>query len=297
MADIIHNICRMKVLENLRCGIEALVVDKSQCVLINDGQTYRPGATIPSMPQLQQMYQSYWKEKKEDSKRLRYWTLAQKRSWGATIVHAWRQIKAVYTNDKVNLDAGNMDIIPSENERITEYRCALRSVRSSPQAYAIYATHFHAFDPDANPDGERRWEHEFSTRKRLLACELKGVTGDDRFKQAGADAFVEFKTFLRRSKPYFELAQAFGGHGIFLVLPTVSARGMVGLKNWCYHDFVAQVLARCPDVHTYVQLLTKNVFVPAIAGDLDQLCRLPLLAPSVDLKETTLIDLVTVCDS
>jgi len=247
------------------------------------------------MPQLQQMYQEYHKD--EDFKRPEYWTLARKRSWGATIVHAWRQIKASYTNDKINLDARNMAIIPSEKERMEEYMSALGSVRSSPQAYAIYTTYFHAFDPDANPDGERRWEHEFSTRKRLLACELKGVTGDDRFNQAGADAFIEFETLLRWSKPYFDLAQAFGGHGIFLVLPTGFARAMHRLNQWCYHDFVGQVLARCPDVRTYVQLLTENVFVPAIAGGLEQLCRLPLLDPSVDLRKTTLIDLVTVRDS
>ena len=189
-----------------------------------------------------------------------------------------------------------MDLIPLERDKLSEYMRALVLLRRRPRAYAVYTLYFKEFDPDANPGGKRAWEHEFSTRKRLLACELAGIEGDDRFRQPGALAFIKFRNLHYWARPYFELEQAFGGHGIFLVQPKGFISGVANSPEWCFHVFAKEVLDKCPDVRKYIRLLTKNVLVPAFAGEREQLCRLPLLAPVVDWKKTTLIDLVTVRD-
>ena len=189
----------------------------------------------------------------------------------------------------------NMDLIPRERDKISEYMRALLLLRRQPQAYNVYARYFESFDPDVGTN--RAWEYEFSTRKRLLACELAGVEGPDRFTQAGALAFVKFSNLYKWARPYFELEQAFGGHGIFLLQPKTFMKGMAAAPEWCFHVFVEEVIEECPDVLTYVQLLTVNVLVPAFTGEVDQLRRLPLLARSVNMKKkTTLIDLVTIED-
>ena len=287
--DIIHNICSEDMLNGLRSYIGKLVEGKLYCAWIHGLQTYRPGVTIPALPQLQQMYRNYQNSLGDD-----FWILAQTRSWGATIVHAWRQIRDTYVHHNVTSDYQNMDLIPHERDKMREYMSALASLRERPQASAVYTKHFKDFDPDANPDGARRWEYEFSTRRRLLACELKGVQGDARFSKAGADAFKECTALLRKLKPYFELEQAFGGHGLFLLLPEVSKTGVMGLTDWCSHTFVKEVLEQCPDVRTYVKLVTDNVLVPAFTGDLARLRRLPLMTLPLSMQSAALTDLVTI---
>jgi hypothetical protein len=134
---------------------------------------------------------------------------------------------------------------------------------------------------------------EASLGKHVLACKFAGVTGDDRFGEAGSLAFREFDSALDYNQPFYELNVGFGGPGFLLVLPSVCLSKIKSGTQWHRITFVQQVLKECPDVRRYLDLLGEEVLPAVIEKDVRRLSRLSLFNPAVQEQFTPFMDLFT----
>jgi len=141
------------------------------------------------------------------------------------------------------------------------------------------------------PENETNWS---DIVKRVMAWRPRKVTGNARFGAFGNAAMKAFDADLNNSRPFWELAKAFGGHGIFLVLPENCEARIKKLTKWHRSKFIELPLREEPDLALYVRLLTDNVFVPASVGHVKRLRILPLLADGASTRDTPLVELLKI---
>jgi hypothetical protein len=284
--DAIRDICCETSITRLRSEVERLVGPRPHGMLrINGWQDYRTGLTIPATMSLRSIY---WKIK--DLPTNSYWTLTQKRSLGITIVHAWRQFKIAHHFDSDDSsEDGDSDTDSDIDNNIQAF---VREHQSEEHKYSGGTEYAQNFTASQRKTIFRK--HHVTNKKRRMAFELFNIVGNDRYTIDGDVAFNDFKRFVKWATPYYDIVEAFGGHGILLVLPEGCADKITRVTKWHRLDFVRLILGHCPDLFEYVRLLTDNVLVPALAGEIDQLRRLRLMTRAVNIKKKTLIDLVTI---
>jgi len=93
-----------------------------------------------------------------------------------------------------------------------------------------------------------------------LACKIKGITGNERLHSPGAEASEAVRGRLKQARPAFDISDALGGEGIFLVLSKDCYTKLTKAGATIRQKYLKALAKDLPDLQRYGQALTPRTF-------------------------------------